>query len=84
MIRMTLGKHIRRTRLRLDWTGRELARRLGIHYVYLSMIEVGRNTPSKALLERMSQLFEENGEPFQVDVEALRQEHRAARALRAG
>ena len=73
---MTLGKCIRRTRLRLDWTARELARRLGIHHVYLSMIETGVRTPSRALMQRAAVLFAEHGEPLPVDADTLLEQRR--------
>jgi transcriptional regulator with XRE-family HTH domain len=54
----TLGERIRELREKLDWSGRELAKKLKVSAPFLSDIELGRRYPSDEVLERLASLLE--------------------------
>lgn len=55
---MTLADNIRNMRQAAKLSQEELAKTLGVHQTYVSMLERGLNVPSIEILERMADVFD--------------------------
>ena len=69
--------------MRCGWTAREFARRLGIHYVYLSRVETDVQATSRAMLARIAALLAEHGEPLPVNADTLLEQSRGLKRTAA-
>ena len=76
----SFGRIIRRLRMAEGWTIAEFARRAGYHKNHISMIELGKNTPSLDLLFRLADIFRVDASELVREVEAERRGRKAARA----
>ena len=56
-VKTLLGKRIREYRQKYNYTQSQLAEMLGIDDKHLSRIELGKNMPNPALLEKLANLF---------------------------
>lgn len=54
----TIGQRIRRERLALGMTQRELAKAVEVGVPHISKVEAGHEKPSEDLLRRLAQVFE--------------------------
>lgn len=53
----TIGQRIKRERLAMNLTQRELANRVGVGVPHISKIEAGRENPSDELLRKLAAVF---------------------------
>lgn len=74
------GRMIRRLRLSQGWTITELARRSGVNKNHLSMLELGKNTPSLYMLFTLAELFHVEASDMVREIEQERRARKAARA----
>jgi transcriptional regulator with XRE-family HTH domain len=58
----TIGQRIKRERLALELTQRELADKVGVGVPHISKVEADRESPSEPLLRRLAELFEVDAE----------------------
>lgn len=58
----TVGERLRRKRLALGRTHRDIAAAAGIGYPYLSRLEAGRNLPSDEVIERLAAVLDDNAD----------------------
>ena len=54
----SIGARVRRQRLAMEMTQRELAQRVGVGVPHISKIEAGRESPSDGLLVRLAEVFD--------------------------
>lgn len=54
----TIGARIRRERLALTMTQRDLAMRVGVGVPHISKVEADRESPSDDLIRRLAEVFE--------------------------
>lgn len=66
----TVGRRIKRERIALGWTQRQLADTVGVGVPYVSKIEAERETPSDELLMRIGQAL--NVDPDELLIVARR------------
>ena len=64
MRKTTLGPLLKRQRLALDLTQRELALRLGVKASHIAYLEAGRRRPSLSLLSRLADVLGLKKEPL--------------------
>jgi len=57
MAQENFGQMLRRMRSDKGWTLRDMARRVGATFAYLSQIEAGLSKPSQELVVRMADVF---------------------------
>ena len=76
----SFGRVIRRLRMAEAWTITEFARRSGYHKNHLSLIELGKNTPSLDLIFQLADLFRVEASELVREVELERRGRKAARA----
>lgn len=57
MARETFGQTFKRMRLAREWTLRDMAKKVGATFAYLSQIEAGEAKPSQDLVARVAQAF---------------------------
>ena len=55
---MTLGQQIRKERKRINMTGRELSRRVGISAAYMCDIELNRRLPSLTVVRKIGRIID--------------------------
>lgn len=60
----TFGQVLRRLRNDRKWTLRDLEKKIGVKYAYLSQLEAGLAKPSEELAKRLANLFKEDEEKF--------------------
>jgi len=53
----TIGQRVKRERLAIDLTQRELAEAVGVGVPHISKVEAGRENPSDDLLDRLAGVF---------------------------
>ena len=58
----TIGERIKRERLGMQWTQRQLADEAGVGVPHISKVEAGRENPSDALLEQLAAIFKVDAE----------------------
>lgn len=54
----TIGQRIKRERLAINLTQRELANRVGVGVPHISKVESGRENPSDELLRKLASVFQ--------------------------
>jgi len=58
------GKMLRRLRNDRGWTLRDLEKKAGVKYAYLSQVEAGLAKPSEELARKLARIFGEDPEEF--------------------
>ena len=58
------GKMLRRLRNDKGWTLRDLEKKAGVKYAYLSQVEAGLAKPSEELAKKLARIFGEDEEEF--------------------
>lgn len=53
----TVGAQLRDLRLRRGWFVTEVAKRVGVSRIHMSMCENGRRVPGRKLLEKLADLY---------------------------
>ena len=84
VVDQVLGQALRKLRTDKGWSQAELALRAEMNRNYLSLVELGRNSPSVRMLLRLCQALDVPAADVLVDVErrmqVLAKEHEALRA----
>ena len=58
------GKMLKRLRNEQNWTLRDLEKKAGVKYAYLSQVEAGLAKPSEELAKKLAGIFGEDEEKF--------------------
>lgn len=59
------GKMLKRLRKdKMNWTLRDLEKKVGVNYAYLSQLEAGLAKPSEELAKKLAKIFGEDPEEF--------------------
>lgn len=69
MVDQALGQAVRKLRTERGWSQSELALRTGMDRNYLSLIELGRNSPSVRMMMRLCWALDINCSELMADVE---------------
>jgi transcriptional regulator with XRE-family HTH domain len=66
-----IGDRIRRERLRLEMTQRQLAAAVSVGVPHISKVEANRENPSDELLERLAKVFDIDAEELLISARKL-------------
>ena len=78
MVDQALGQALRKLRTERGWSQSELALRVQMDRNYLSLIELGRNSPSVRMLIRLCAALEVKAADVLTDVDRRLQRQKAA------
>jgi transcriptional regulator with XRE-family HTH domain len=76
------GEILRRERTRRKWTLREMAKRVGSNYAYISQLESGLGRPSEDLVNRIASAFALTEEEREIMLFVARDVHMQIREIR--
>lgn len=78
----SFGEILKRERTRRKWTLREMAKRVGSNYAYISQLESGLGRPSEDLVTRIASAFEMNEAELEQFLFIARDVHMQIRGIR--